>query len=112
MEAHNWLGIVICISQSATMSELNISLFSLSRLRLDVAAGTVNFLDLNDLAGIFLGTWIFALMYPKLKDGILKMGDFGNITLHRLLKVNDCIVVVPAVALIVLLLFWIEKAGF
>lgn len=64
------------------------------------------------LVGIILGTWIFALMYPKLKDGILKMGDFGDITIPRLLKVNDWVVVIPAVALIILLLFWIEKAGF
>ena len=64
------------------------------------------------LAGIVLGTWIFALMYPKLKDGILKNGDLGDITIPRLLKVNDWVVVVPAIALIVLLLFWIEKAGF
>lgn len=64
------------------------------------------------LAGIILGTWIFAVMYPRLKEGILKLGDFGDITIPGLLKVNDWVVVVPAVALIVLLLFWIEKAGF
>jgi hypothetical protein len=64
------------------------------------------------LAGIVLGTWIFAVMYPGLKDGILKKGDFGDITIPRLLKVNDWVVVVPAVALIVLMLIWIEKAGF
>lgn len=64
------------------------------------------------LAGIVLGTWIFAVVYPKLKNGILKKGDFGDITIPVLLKLNDWVVVVPAVALIVLLLFWIEKAGF
>ena len=64
------------------------------------------------LAGIVLGTWIFAVMYPKLEDGILKRGDFGDITIPRLLKVNDWMVVVPAGALIVLVLFWFEKAGF
>lgn len=64
------------------------------------------------LAGILLGTWIFAVVYPGLKDGILKMGDFGDITIPRLLKVNDWVVVVPAVAMIVLLLYWIERAGF
>ncbi|MFO8055037.1 MAG: YeeE/YedE thiosulfate transporter family protein [Bacteroidales bacterium] len=64
------------------------------------------------LAGIVLGTWIFALMYPGLKNGILKKGYFGDITIPRLLKVNDWVVVVPAVGIIVLLLFWIEKAGF
>ena len=63
-------------------------------------------------AGIVLGTWLFAVMYPGLKDGILKKGDFGDITLPGLLKANDWVVVVPAVALIVLVLFWIEKSGF
>ncbi len=38
METWIWIGIIICISQSATMSGLNIALFSLSRLRLEVAA--------------------------------------------------------------------------
>ncbi|MFO7864004.1 MAG: YeeE/YedE thiosulfate transporter family protein [Salinivirgaceae bacterium] len=64
------------------------------------------------LAGIILGTWIFAVMYPKLKDGIVKLGDFGDITLPRLLKVNDWLVVIPVVLLIVLFLIWIEKAGY
>ncbi|HSI75893.1 YeeE/YedE thiosulfate transporter family protein [Lunatibacter salilacus] len=64
------------------------------------------------LAGIVIGTWIFAIMYPKLKDGILKKGYFGDITLPGLLKVNDWVVVVPAITLIVLVLFWIERAGF
>ncbi|HBE42189.1 MAG TPA: YeeE/YedE family protein, partial [Bacteroidales bacterium] len=64
------------------------------------------------LAGIILGTWIFAVMYPGLKNGILKKGYFGNITLPSMLKVNDWVVVVPAAALIVLLSYWIEKAGF
>ena len=64
------------------------------------------------MAGIILGTWIFAVLYPKLKDGILKMGDFGDITLPRLLKVNDWVVVVPAAVIIILILVWIEIAGF
>ncbi len=53
---------------------------------------------------------IISLMYPKSKDGILKMGDFGDITLTRLLKVNDWVAVIPAVSMIILLLLWIEKA--
>ena len=64
------------------------------------------------LAGIILGTWIFAVMYPRLKDGIMKKGDFGDITIQRLLKVNDWVVIVPAAVLIILFLVWIEKAGF
>ena len=64
------------------------------------------------LAGIVLGTWIFAVMYPGLKNGILKKGYFGDITLPRLLKVNDWVVVLPVAVLIILILVWIEKAGF
>jgi metal transporter CNNM len=33
-----WLGIIFCITQSAMMSGLNLAIFSLSRLRLEVAA--------------------------------------------------------------------------
>lgn len=33
-----WLGILICLSQSATFSGLNLAVFSLSRLRLEAAA--------------------------------------------------------------------------
>ena len=33
-----WLGIALCISQSATLSGLNLAVFSLSRLRLETAA--------------------------------------------------------------------------
>ncbi len=51
-------------------------------------------------------------MYPKLKDGILKKGDFGDITFPQLLKVKEWVVVVPAAVLIILILVWIERAGF
>ncbi len=62
--------------------------------------------------GIVLGTWIFAVMYPRLKDGILKKGDFGDITFPQLMKVNEWVVVVPAAVLIILILVWFERAGF
>ncbi len=63
------------------------------------------------LAGILLGTWIFAVMYPQLKDGILKAGYYGDINLPKLLKVNDWVVVVPASVVIVMVLVWFERAG-
>ena len=33
-----WLGITLCLSQSATLSGLNLAVFSISRLRLETAA--------------------------------------------------------------------------
>jgi hypothetical protein len=63
------------------------------------------------LAGIVLGAWLFAVSYPRLRDGILKLGDFGTLTMPRLLKVSDWTVIAPLSVLIVLLLYWIERAG-
>jgi len=63
------------------------------------------------VAGIILGTWIFAVMYPKLKNGIIKKGEFGDITLPRLFKVNDWMVVLPAAVFIILMLVWFEMVG-
>jgi uncharacterized protein len=62
-------------------------------------------------AGILIGTGIFAALYPRLKSGILKRGDFGNLTLPQLFKVNDWVVVVPVAVLIFLLLIWLERLG-
>ena len=63
------------------------------------------------LAGIWIGAGLFAAVYPKLRKGILNKGDYGDVTLPRLFKVNDWIVVIPASVLIILILFWFEKAG-
>jgi hypothetical protein len=41
----------------------------------------------------------------------LAKGDYGELTFPKFFKVNDWIVVIPVVALIVLLLFWLEAAG-
>ena len=61
--------------------------------------------------GNVVGSGLFASLYPRLKDGILKKGDFGNMTLPRLLKVNDWVVVLPLFALLILLLYIMEQAG-
>jgi uncharacterized protein len=64
------------------------------------------------LAGIWIGSGLFAALYPRLRSGILKKGDFGDLTLPKLFKVNDWLVVVPAAVLILAALLWIEMAGF
>ena len=119
MKSQGWIELSLK-KGSVGMNVIGALIFGVGFAVLGYCPGTIagaignGYLDaiVGGLAGIILGTWIFAVMYPKLKDGILKKGDYGDITLPRLLKVNDWVVVVPAVALIVLLLFWIEKAGF
>ena len=60
------------------------------------------------LAGILLGAGVFAALYPRLSRGILSKGDFGDLTLPRLLKVNAWVVVIPVAGLIVGVLYWLE----
>ena len=63
------------------------------------------------LIGILVGTGLFAALFPRLRQGILRKGDFGKITLPELFKVNDWFVVIPVAVLITLLLYWLEQAG-
>ena len=105
---------------SVGMNVIGALIFGVGFAVLGYCPGTIagaignGFLDaiVGGFVGILMGTWIFALLYPQLKDGILKKGYFGDITLPQLLKVNDWVVVVPLVILIILFLFWIETANF
>jgi len=56
------------------------------------------------LAGILIGAGLFAALYPRLRPKILKVGNFGDITLPRLFKVSDWVVVVPVAIFIFILL--------
>ena len=64
------------------------------------------------LTGILIGSGIFAALYPRLRSRILNAGDYGDVTLPRLVGVNDWVVVIPVSIMIVLLLMWLESAGF
>jgi uncharacterized protein len=119
MKSMGWIKLSIK-SGSVGMNVIGGLIFGVGFAVLGYCPGTIagavgnGYLDAitGGLAGIVLGTWIFAVMYPRLKNGILKKGHYGDITIQGLLKVNDWVVVVPAVALIVLILVWIEKAGY
>ena len=63
------------------------------------------------VAGILIGAGLFASLYPRLNRGILKKGDYGDITIPGLLKVNEWLIVIPVAALIILFLIWIENRG-
>jgi len=63
------------------------------------------------LAGILIGSGLFAALYPRLRQGILRKGDFGDLTFPRLFKVNDWVIVIPAAMLIFIVLYWFERAG-
>ena len=63
------------------------------------------------LTGILLGSGLFAALYPRLRDGILRAGYYGDVTLPGLFKVGDWAVIVPVGALLGLTLILLEGAG-
>ena len=63
------------------------------------------------LAGMVVGSALFAAAYPRLKKRILDVGYFGRIRLPELLRVNDWVIVVPVAIAIVGLLWWLETTG-
>jgi hypothetical protein len=63
------------------------------------------------MTGILVGAGLFAEAYPKLDRAILRKADFGEITFPQLFKVNPWVIIPPVAIGIILLLFWMERAG-
>jgi hypothetical protein len=63
------------------------------------------------VAGILIGTGLYAEAYSKLEARILGKGYFGTVTLPELMKVNPWVIVIPVSALIGSILFLLEKVG-
>jgi uncharacterized membrane protein YedE/YeeE len=63
------------------------------------------------IVGMLIGTWLFASLFPVLQTRILKIGYFGEVSLPQLLKINAWLVIMIVCAVIVALLFTMEKAG-
>ncbi|MDF1525243.1 MAG: YeeE/YedE thiosulfate transporter family protein [bacterium] len=79
-----------------------------------IAGATGNgYLDaiVGGLSGIIIGSGLLAAVYPRLKDGVLKKGFFGDMTLPQLLKVNDWVVIVPLSIILVVAMYLMERAG-
>ncbi len=63
------------------------------------------------MPGILLGSALFAEIYPKVRGGIQRWGDYGDLTLPRWLKVNEWVVIIPLVLAVELFLLWLEIQG-
>jgi uncharacterized membrane protein YedE/YeeE len=61
--------------------------------------------------GMVIGAGIFAALYPKLQQTILSKGDFGELTLPTLFKVNAWILVIPVATALIALLWLMERFG-
>ena len=103
---------------SAGMSIVGGLLFGVGFATLGYCPGTIagalgnGYLDaLAGMGGILIGAGLFAALFPRLRQSILSKGDFGDITIPRLLKVNEWFVIIPFGILLFLLLKWIESQG-
>ena len=87
-----WLGIALCITQSAVFSGLNLALFSISKLRLEVAAAggnrdAIELLELRKdsnltLATVLWGNVTINVLLTLLSDSVLAgMGAFAFSTI-------------------------------
>lgn len=56
---------------------------------------------IGGLPGILLGSWLLAVIYPKIRSSILQKGNFGDLTLPGLLKVNQWVVIIPLAVILV-----------
>lgn len=63
------------------------------------------------LIGIVAGAGIFAHLYPALQRNLLEKGDFGDMTIPSLFRVNPWVVVLPVAAILTLFLYYLETRG-
>jgi hypothetical protein len=63
------------------------------------------------LSGIIIGSWFLAVLYPGIKEGVLKKGFFGDVTLPQLMKVSDWVVIVPLSIILIAAMYLMERAG-
>jgi hypothetical protein len=66
---------------------------------------------LGGLVGLLIGAGLFAEFYPTLEKRILLKGDFGDLTLPKLFKMNPWVLIIPLAIGIIALLIWIETLG-
>ena len=67
---------------------------------------------LGGIPGMLLGAGVYAAIYPRLRDGVLKKGSFGDRTIPEMLGLKPAIGVTLAFIIIIGFLFALEKMGY
>lgn len=61
------------------------------------------------ILGMLLGAGLFAEAYPFMQETLLKIGNYGKITLPEVLGINHWFIIIPFVILTLLLFNFFEK---
>jgi hypothetical protein len=64
---------------------------------------------LRGVLGILIGAGLYSEVYPFIQNNLLKLGDYGKLTLPTALDVNPWIVIVPVAIVMGVVLTWFEK---
>jgi len=64
------------------------------------------------IPGMLAGAAIYAGIYPKLRDNLLKKGAFGEVTLPELLRIPRSATVVIGALLLAAFLYGLERLGY
>jgi hypothetical protein len=66
---------------------------------------------LRGILGILIGAGLYAEVHPLIQDNLLKMGNYGKLTLPQLLGVNHWVLIVPMVVVFGGFLVWLDRKG-
>ena len=61
------------------------------------------------ILGILIGAGLYSEVYPLIQDNLLKLGDYGKLTLPTVLGVDPWFVIVPFVIIVSGILFLIDR---
>jgi len=61
--------------------------------------------------GILIGAGLYSEVYPFIQDNVLKLGDYGKLTVPALLGVDPWYVIVPLVIAVTGVLIWLDRKG-
>jgi len=75
------------------------------------ALGEGRFDALSGIAGFLAGGIIYSEIYPMLKDGFLKIGDLGKVTLADITGLNHWIIIIVLIIVFINVFRFFEKKG-
>ncbi len=67
---------------------------------------------LRGILGILIGAGLYSEVYPLIQNNLLKVGDYGKLTLPALLGVSHWMVIIPMVVGCGAFLVWLDRKGF
>lgn len=66
---------------------------------------------IGGVPGILIGTWMFAIVYPRLEGSIMRLGEFGDMTFPDLFRKPPWMLVLPAALILTGVLALLMEAG-